>query len=85
MDLLASLTARLWRFGLNEIPQNLVLVSLHHVRDAAVTECKQAPRVPHRGIAEGARYIQLLEIRELLLDDLHTATDVPGTHVGETT
>jgi hypothetical protein len=26
-----------------------------------------------------------LEIRELLLDDLHTATDVPGTHVGEAT
>ena len=85
MDLLASLTARLWRFGLNEVPQNLVLVPLHHVRDAAVAECKQTSRVPHGGVAEGARYVQLLEIRELLLDDLHTATDVPGTHVGEAT
>lgn len=84
MDLLASLVIRLG-LALDEIPQDLVLVSLHDVGDAAVSQSEEAARVPHGGVAKGAGNIQFLEVREFLLDDLHPTTDVPGSHIGKTT
>ena len=83
VDLLSRLVGRV-SLVLDQVPEDLVLVLLHHVRDASVSERKETTRVPHGGVAEGTGDAQLSEVGQFLLDDLHAAPDVPCSHVGET-
>ena len=42
--------------ALNQVLQNLIFMSLHHLRDAVVPQSEEAACVSYRGVAKGTRH-----------------------------